>query len=117
MVRDAELRQPLDALDELHRARRRIEARQQRHDRQQAEDRAEQGDGARKRGRRAEGQHEDARADHCANAQRGQRLWAKRLLQTLAGCFRLGDQLVNGLAAEQLVVGSTNDLSGFRGWL
>lgn len=68
------------------------------------------------RGRRT-GQHEDARADYRTDTQRGQRPGTKRLLQALAGCFRLGDQLVDGLTAEQLVVGSTNDLSGFRGWL
>src|SRR5207247_981158 len=63
------------------------------------------------------GKHEDARSDYGTNTQRGQRPGAKRLLQALAGCFGFRDQLVDGLAAEKLVVGCTNNLSGFRSWL
>ena len=36
-------------------------------------------------------------------------------LQAVAGCLRVGDQLVDGLAAEKLVVGGTDDGGGFRG--
>jgi len=68
------------------------------------------------RGRGAS-KHEDARSDYGTNTQRGQRPGAKRFLQALAGRFGFRDQLVDGLAAEKLVVGCTNNLSGFRRWL
>jgi hypothetical protein len=46
---------------------------------------------------------EDARADDRADAEAGERPWAKSLLQPMFGLFRFGDQLVNGLAREELV--------------
>ena len=46
---------------------------------------------------------EDAGADDGADAQRGQRPGAERLLQPMFRLLRLGDQLVNGLAREELV--------------
>ena len=46
---------------------------------------------------------EDAGADDRADAQRGQRPRAQRLFQPMLGLLRVGDQLVDGLAAEQLV--------------
>jgi len=46
---------------------------------------------------------EDAGADDCADAQRGQRPWTEGLSQPMFGLLRVGDQLVNGLAREELV--------------
>jgi hypothetical protein len=45
----------------------------------------------------------DAGANHGADAQRGQRPRPERSLQPMFRRFRLGDQLVNGLAREELV--------------
>ena len=66
-------------------------------------------------GRGGAGEHENARADDGADAQRGQRPRAQSLLQALARSFGFGDQLVDRLAAEKLVVGGTDDGSGFGG--
>ena len=46
---------------------------------------------------------EDAGADDRADAQRGERPGAERLLEAMLGLLRFGDQLVDGLAAEELV--------------
>jgi hypothetical protein len=46
---------------------------------------------------------EDAGADDGPDSQRRQRPRAQRLLQRLAGLFRLADQLVDGFARYQLV--------------
>ena len=64
--------------------------------------------------RRGSGENENAGADDGADAQRGQRPRAQRLLQPLAGVFGVGDQLVDGLAAEKLVVGGAHDFFGWR---
>jgi hypothetical protein len=45
----------------------------------------------------------DAGADDCSNAQGGERPRAERLLKPMLGLLRFGDQLVDGLAGEQLV--------------
>ena len=47
---------------------------------------------------------EDSRADHRADAESGQRNWAEGFLQSAFGVFRIGDQLIDGLAAEELVI-------------
>ena len=60
------------------------------------------------------GEHEDARADNGADAQRRQRPGAERLLQTLARSLGFRDQLVDRLAAEKLVVGRAHGAGGFR---
>jgi hypothetical protein len=49
---------------------------------------------------------EDSRADDCADAQRRQRPGAKGLLEAVLGLLGLGDQPVDGLAAEKLTRGS-----------
>jgi len=55
---------------------------------------------------------EDAGADDGADAQRSERPGPERLFETLAGLFRLADQLVNGLAGKQLAgQGSFSSLS------
>jgi len=46
---------------------------------------------------------ENARADNRSDAQRGERPRAEGFLQPMLGLLRFGDQLVNGLAGEQLV--------------
>ena len=58
-------------------------------------------------GRRA-GEDENARADDGADAQRGQRPRAERFLQPMSRVFGFGDQLVDRLAAEKLVVGGAD---------
>jgi hypothetical protein len=45
----------------------------------------------------------DAGADDGADAQRGERPGAERFLETMLGLLRFGDQLVDGLAREELV--------------
>jgi hypothetical protein len=45
---------------------------------------------------------EDAGADDRADAEPGERPWAKALLQLMLGMLRFGDQLVNGFAREDL---------------
>jgi hypothetical protein len=45
----------------------------------------------------------DAGANDCADAQRCQRPWAEGLFQPMFRFLRVGDQLVNGLACEELV--------------
>ena len=44
----------------------------------------------------------NARADNCADAERGQRPWPERLLQRVLGFFRVADQLIDGFAGKQL---------------
>src|ERR1700732_2000855 len=61
------------------------------------------------------GEHEDAGADHGPDTECGQRPRSESFLQTLAGSFGFRDQLVDGLAAEQLVVGSADCGGGFGG--
>jgi hypothetical protein len=46
---------------------------------------------------------ENAGADDRANAQGGQRPRSQRLFQPMLRLLRIGDQLVNGLAREELV--------------
>ena len=46
---------------------------------------------------------EDARTDDRADTESGERPRAKRLLQPMFRLLRFGDQLVNGLAREELV--------------
>src|SRR5208283_180980 len=46
---------------------------------------------------------ENTGANDCADAEGGQRPRAERLLETMFRLFRLGDQLVNGLAREELM--------------
>ena len=50
------------------------------------------------------GKDENARADDGADAQRGQRPGAERLLKPVPGSVGFGDQLVDGLAAEKLIL-------------
>ncbi len=45
---------------------------------------------------------EDARADHRADAQRGQRPGSEGLLQRVSGLFRVPDQLIDRLAGNKL---------------
>ena len=49
------------------------------------------------------GEHKYPRADDGANSKRSERPRAKRLLETMTGLVGLGDQFVDGLAAEELV--------------
>ena len=44
----------------------------------------------------------DARADHRTYAERGQRPWAKSLLEPVRRFLRLADELVDRLAGKQL---------------
>ena len=60
---------------------------------------------------------EDAGANHRADTQRGERPRAERLLQPMFRLLRLGDQLVNGLAREELVRQVNAPGSGEIGWL
>ena len=46
---------------------------------------------------------EDARANNRADTEAGERPRAQRLFQPVFGLLRFGDQLVNGLAREELV--------------
>ncbi len=50
------------------------------------------------------GKHEDPRADDGADAERSERPWPQCLFKTMSGFVGFRDQLVDGLAAEQLVV-------------
>ena len=63
------------------------------------------------------GKDENSRTDDRSDAQRGQRPGAESFLQPLAWGLGFGDQLVDRLAAEELVVGGANRGGGFRGWL
>ena len=54
-------------------------------------------------GNRRADDREDARANHGADAQRGQRPRPERLLEPVLGLFRVADQLVDRLAGKQLV--------------
>jgi hypothetical protein len=45
---------------------------------------------------------EDARADDCADAERGKRPWSEGLFERVAGILGLVDQLVDRFAGEQL---------------
>ena len=52
--------------------------------------------------RRGAGENKNSRADNGADAERRQRPGAEGLLEAMLGLVRIGDQLVDGLAAEQL---------------
>ena len=54
--------------------------------------------------RRRAREHKYPRADDGADAERGERPRTQRLLETMPGLVGFRDQLVDGLAAEQLVV-------------
>src|SRR5579864_4181549 len=54
------------------------------------------------------GEDKDSRADNGADTQRGEGPGPERFLQALARGFRFGDQLVDRLAAEKLVVGGAD---------
>src|ERR1700685_1783773 len=60
------------------------------------------------------GEYKNARADNRADSQRRQRPRPQSFLQPLARSFRFGDQLVDRLAAEKLVLGSSYDVVGWR---
>ena len=60
-------------------------------------------------------EYENAGTDDGADAQRGERPGAQRFAEPVFGVLGIGDQLVDRFAAEQLVVGGTDDGSGFRG--
>ena len=57
---------------------------------------------------------ENPRANDGADAQRRQRPRAQRLLQFSFRVFRLGNQLVDGFAAEKLVLGGAHNIFGWR---
>ena len=58
----------------------------------------------------------NTRPDHRANTKRSERNRAQSLLQLSLRLFRVGDQLVDGLATEKLVVrGSRTPLRGSIG--
>ena len=65
-------------------------------------------------GGRGAGENEDARTNDRADAQGRQRPRAQRLLQFSLRVFRLGDQLVDGFAAEKLTVGGAHNVFGWR---
>ena len=65
------------------------------------------------RGRGA-GEDENSRADDRADTQGRQRPGAESFLQALAWSLRIRDQLVDRLAAQELVVGSVNRGGGIR---
>jgi len=46
----------------------------------------------------------NSRADHSANAERSERDGTKRFFQTAVGVLGVGNQLVNGFAAEKLAL-------------
>src|SRR5579859_1342708 len=56
----------------------------------------------------------NARADDCADSQSCQRPRSQRFLQALAWGLGFGDQLVDRLAAEKLVVGGAHNFFGWR---
>jgi hypothetical protein len=47
---------------------------------------------------------EDSRTDHRADAKGGQRNGAQGFFQSTLGVFRVRDQFVDGLAAEELII-------------
>ena len=68
-------------------------------------------------GSRGAGKDENSGADNRADAQRGQRPGAEGFLQPLPRGFGFGDQLVDRLAAQKLVVAGSNGRSGHgAGW-
>src|SRR5882724_4392500 len=50
-------------------------------------------------------EHKDAGADDGADAERGERPWAKGFPELVLRTFSVGNQLVYGFAAKQLIVG------------
>src|SRR5271163_2109950 len=66
---------------------------------------------------RSAGKDENSRSDDCADAQRGERPRSESFLKPLSWGLGFGDQLVDRLAAEKLIVGGANRFGGFRGWL
>ena len=59
-------------------------------------------------------QNEDAGTNHGTNSQRRQRPGPETLLQTMSWSFRFRDQLVDRLAAKNLLVGGAHNFFRWR---
>ncbi len=63
------------------------------------------------------GKNENAGTDDGADTKSGQRPRAQRFAEAVFRVLGVGDQLVDGLAAENLLIGGADGCGGLRGWL
>src|SRR5450432_4581743 len=68
--------------------------------------------------RRSSGEDKNSRADDRADAKRRERPWPKSFLEPILRIVRVGNELVDGFAAEQLTVGGalSGGLRQFSQW-